>query len=81
MLHLACFGLTKASLWGQGQWGLFHTGRKRGGQGVTLEFELDQFHGNGELMDVHTAIAVHVSQSPLKGERLKTKTKKCCEWG
>lgn len=48
---------------------------------MTLEFELDEFHGDGELVDVHAAIAVHVSQSPLKGERLEIKKRKCCKSG
>lgn len=31
---------------------------------MTLQLELDQFHGDGELVDVHAAIAVHVGQGP-----------------
>lgn len=35
---------------------------------MTLEFQFDEFHGDGELVDVHTAITVHISQSPSKEE-------------
>lgn len=31
---------------------------------MTLQLELDQFHGDGELVDVHAAVAVHVGQGP-----------------
>lgn len=31
---------------------------------MALQLELDQFHGDGELVDVHAAIAVHVGQGP-----------------
>jgi len=31
---------------------------------VTLQLQLDELHGDGELVDVHSAIAVHVRQSP-----------------
>lgn len=33
---------------------------------MTLQLELDQLHGDRELMDVHAAIAVHVGQGPEK---------------
>lgn len=38
---------------------------------MTLEFQLDEFHGDGELVDVHTTITVHISQSPEKVHREK----------
>lgn len=38
---------------------------------MTLEFQFDEFHGDGELVDVHTAITIHISQSPLKDENSK----------
>lgn len=31
---------------------------------MTLEFQFDEFHGDGELVDIHTTIAVHIGQSP-----------------
>lgn len=31
---------------------------------MTLQLEFDQLHGDGELVDVHATIAVHVGQSP-----------------
>lgn len=59
-----CCGLTEARLRRQGEGRLFHTGGKGRRKGVTLQLELDQFHGNGELVDVHAAVAVHVGQGP-----------------
>lgn len=31
---------------------------------MALEFQFDEFHGDGELVDVHPTVAVHVGQSP-----------------
>lgn len=37
---------------------------------MTLEFQFDEFHSDGELVDIHTTVAVHISQSP--GRDLRT---------
>lgn len=38
---------------------------------MTLQLKFDQFHGDGELMDVHAAITVHVCQGPEKRFKMK----------
>lgn len=31
---------------------------------MTLEFQFDEFHGDRELVDIHTTVAVHIGQGP-----------------
>lgn len=38
---------------------------------MTLELHFDEFHSNGELVDVHAAVTVHVSQSPADQEKMR----------
>lgn len=44
---------------------------------MTLQLELDQLHGDRELIDVHAAIAVHVSQGPEK--KVQNKRGRICD--
>jgi hypothetical protein len=42
-----------------------HLGRQRVGNLNTLEFTGDELAGDGELIDVHLAIAIDISHTPL----------------
>lgn len=53
--------LTEGRGRGQGEGGLLHGGRQRGGQGVTLQLQLDQLHGDRELVGVHLTIIIQIS--------------------
>lgn len=38
---------------------------------MTLQLELDQLHGDGELVHVHLPIIVHIGQGPERGRESK----------